>query len=43
MIVEEGDNCMKVLPIANFNTTVQQVKYKNCNLSPIYDSSGDFL
>lgn len=43
MIAEEGDNCMKVSPIANFNTTVQQVKYKNCNLSPKYDSSGDFF
>ena len=43
MITEEGDNCMKVSPIANFNTTVQQVKYKNCNLSPKYDSSGDFF
>ena len=43
MIAEEGDNCMKVSPIANFNTTVQQVKYKNCNLSPKYNNSGDFF
>lgn len=43
MIAEEGGNCMKISPIANFNTTVQQVKYKNCNLSPKYNNSGDFF
>ena len=34
---------MKISPIANFNTAIQQIKYKNHNLSPKYDNFGDFF
>lgn len=34
---------MKISPIVNFNTVVQQVAYKNHSLSPNYNNSGDFF
>lgn len=34
---------MKISPIGNFNTAVQQITYKNHNLSPKYNNYGDFF